>query len=207
MKDISYRNIISKKCRPLDDLSGKTFNNLQVLGFSHIYKCCRFWHCKCLLCNSFCIKRGVSIKNGNVKSCGCLAKATHSKTGSKYGIGNMKTSRDFTLNAYGKNIKFRSSFETIYAEWLIRNNINFEYEPKIFNLGNGIKYIPDFYLPRTNEYIEVKGYYSKSSKEKVKKFIQAGNKITVIFEKQIMQMLDNISYKKYLNKFEKYKRE
>jgi hypothetical protein len=57
------------------------------------------------------------------------------------------------------SINFRSNWEVIYAKELDSKNIEWLYEFKTFDLGD-TTYTPDFYLPKTGEYIEVKGYKS-----------------------------------------------
>jgi hypothetical protein len=68
---------------------------------------------------------------------------------------------------YYKNICFRSSWEIKYAKYLDKQDINWLYEPRAFDLGK-TTYRPDFYLPKTDEYIEIKGYWRKDA---LKKFI------------------------------------
>jgi len=75
---------------------------------------------------------------------------------------------------HGKKIKYkgismRSSWETKYAKYLDEKNIKWNYEPKRFNLGN-MTYTPDFYLPKTNTYIEIKGYWRDNGKQRFFKF-------------------------------------
>lgn len=68
---------------------------------------------------------------------------------------------------------FRSSWEANYARYLDYNNIKWEYEPKTFTfpLDRGTtRYTPDFYLPETNVWVEVKGYMDKKSQIKVVRF-------------------------------------
>jgi len=48
-------------------------------------------------------------------------------------------------------------------------NIEWSYEAKTFDLGT-TTYTPDFYLPKTDEYIEIKGYFSDNSKIKINIF-------------------------------------
>jgi hypothetical protein len=57
-----------------------------------------------------------------------------------------------------KNNYMRSNWEVLYAKYLDKNNIKWLYESKTFDLGN-TTYTPDFYLPETNEYIEIKGWW------------------------------------------------
>ena len=66
--------------------------------------------------------------------------------------------------------RVRSSYEKHYIEYLKTNNIVFEYEKASFDLGDGTSYVPDFYLPETNEYVEIKGYLSEDQNIKYSKF-------------------------------------
>ncbi len=60
---------------------------------------------------------------------------------------------------------FRSNYEVRVAEYLEFCKINFLYESIYFEIGNK-KYIPDFFLPEYNSFIEVKGLWGSSSKTK-----------------------------------------
>jgi len=75
---------------------------------------------------------------------------------------------------HGKRIKykstlFRSSYELIYAKYLDKQGIKWEYEPKTFDLGN-CTYTPDFYLSESDTYIEVKGWWRDDAKKKFNSF-------------------------------------
>jgi len=70
---------------------------------------------------------------------------------------------------YYKGIWMRSSYEIAYAKYLDNHNIIWTYESKVFDLGNGT-YRPDFYLPKINTYIEIKGYWRKEAKKKFNLF-------------------------------------
>ena len=70
-----------------------------------------------------------------------------------------------------KGIWMRSMWEIDYAKYLDKNNIKWQYEPKRFNLEN-ITYLPDFYLPEKNSYVEIKGWMSSESYFKIKKFLE-----------------------------------
>ena len=60
-------------------------------------------------------------------------------------------------NSYsGHNM--RSSWEVLYAKWLDLHNIEWKYEARTFDLGT-TTYTPDFYLPKTDAYIEIKGFW------------------------------------------------
>jgi hypothetical protein len=65
------------------------------------------------------------------------------------------------------NILFRSSWEVGFVKWCDKNNIKFFYEPKAFDLGENKIYIPDFYLPEIDMWIEIKGWWRKKALNKV----------------------------------------
>ena len=67
----------------------------------------------------------------------------------------------------------RSAWEANFARVLFTHGIEYEFEPKVFNfpIKKGTKaYIPDFYLPATDEWVEIKGYLDNKSRIKLKRF-------------------------------------
>lgn len=62
---------------------------------------------------------------------------------------------------YYKDVYMRSSWERSFAEKLDKNNIKWKYEPKVIelNLSHKKRYIPDFYLPEFDLWIEIKPEY------------------------------------------------
>lgn len=95
------------------------------------------------------------------------------------------------------NASFRSTWEANIARILNLENIKYEFESYKFTLQDGKKtmtYIPDFYLPDTDTYIEVKGYWRNY---KVQLFRQQyPNKFLVIIDKPIYTLLK----KEYMSK-------
>ncbi|KKN66550.1 hypothetical protein LCGC14_0470190 [marine sediment metagenome] len=61
----------------------------------------------------------------------------------------------------------RSGWEVKVADYLTRNNINWYYEYKWLKVKYGVNYLPDFYLPDKEKYIEVKGRKKKKDLEKI----------------------------------------
>lgn len=72
------------------------------------------------------------------------------------------------------NTKFRSSWEANVARWFNAHGIQWEYEPRVFRfdrIKRGTKtYIPDFWLPQENVWVEVKGYLPNRDRTKLKRF-------------------------------------
>ena len=54
--------------------------------------------------------------------------------------------------------RFRSRLEARWAVFFDASKIQYEYEPEGFVLSNGDKYLPDFYLPDFELYVEIKPF-------------------------------------------------
>ena len=66
---------------------------------------------------------------------------------------------------------FRSSWEVELAELMTDLGIEFKYEPfRYYYRAEQCSYLPDFYLPQFNVYIEVKGYMDKLSAKRCRLF-------------------------------------
>jgi hypothetical protein len=63
----------------------------------------------------------------------------------------------------------------MYAAYLRRGGIAFEYEPKTFILSASRRYKPDFYLIVSDTWKEVKGYCTEADKSKVDEFAKSYN--------------------------------
>lgn len=75
-------------------------------------------------------------------------------------------------------VSFRSAFELIVADWLIRKAIFWRYEPVAFQFGES-SYTPDF-LTTNNVFIEVKGKWGFGAKSKVKRFMSTFPELSFI---------------------------
>jgi len=87
------------------------------------------------------------------------------------------------------NIWFRSYWEVKYAKYLDREKIKWLYESKTFDLVD-TTYTPDFYLPKTKEYIEIKGYLTTIAKNKINLFRKIYSEVNfkVLFEKDLQKI-------------------
>lgn len=65
----------------------------------------------------------------------------------------------------------RSRWEVAYAKWLDEKGIDWQYEPRWFNLGR-TSYTPDFYLPAEDRYVEIKGRMTEENAKKLKLFAE-----------------------------------
>ncbi len=78
-----------------------------------------------------------------------------------------------------KTIRLRSNYELFYAKYLDKQGIKWFYEPKTFDLGN-TTYTPDFYLPESDTYVEIKGWFRNDAKKKFKLFKKLYSKIKIL---------------------------
>lgn len=65
---------------------------------------------------------------------------------------------------------FRSRTEAKYAVLFDKLGIEYEYEPEGFELSDGTKYLPDFYIPAWDQWLEVKGHMGDYDQHKVDMF-------------------------------------
>jgi len=85
-----------------------------------------------------------------------------------------------------KGIWMRSTWEVKYAKYLDKKNIKWQYEPETFDLGK-VSYTPDFYLSKTNTYIEIKGYLRSKDKIRMNLF-KLNHKLEILYQKKLKQL-------------------
>ena len=78
--------------------------------------------------------------------------------------------------------RFRSRLEARWAVFFNTAGIKYEYEPEGFELKDGTRYLPDFYLPELDVYAEVKADSPDAEEDinRAKRFIEWGGKIKTI---------------------------
>jgi len=157
-------NLKTKISGRVKDVIGKRFGLLVVLKFKGFDKQGNAKYlCKCD-CGAGKIVNGHSLKWGNAISCGCYRRSLYRK------IKNFKSKYKWYYIYNGHKFLCRSSYEALYINHLIQNKIAFLYEPKLFRVSPYLWYLPDLYIPQNDLYIEIKGWFSKEAKEKVRLF-------------------------------------
>lgn len=108
-------------------------------------------------------KRGSKVVEGKKK------RGKPGRTGNAYRNTKTGIREDIGINC-------RSSWEANFARILSMYGIKYQFEPRIFvfhKIKRGTKaYTPDFYLPKTDEWVEIKGYMDDASRIKLKRFKQ-----------------------------------
>jgi len=85
-------------------------------------------------------------------------------------------------------VDFHGTWELLYAKFLDQKNVRWQRckERFSYTYENKVRYYtPDFYLPDTNEYVEIKGY--ETEKDKIK-WSQFPGKLIVLKEKDLKQL-------------------
>lgn len=76
-------------------------------------------------------------------------------------------------------ILMRSKSETLFAKQLDDNNIDWQFEPRMFDMG-WTTYTPDFYLPAFNRWVEIKGYWNDKAQKKFLEFCETHSASAVL---------------------------
>ena len=66
--------------------------------------------------------------------------------------------------------RFRSRLEARWAVFFDALGVIYRYETEGFDLGNGLYYLPDFYLPASNWWVEIKGVMNNTDLKKIDAF-------------------------------------
>lgn len=64
------------------------------------------------------------------------------------------------IDTYWNGLYFRSRLEARWAVFYDKLGIRYEYEKEGYDLGDGIRYLPDFWLPEQDCFVEIKGGFS-----------------------------------------------
>ena len=106
-----------------------------------------------------------------------------------------------------KGYLFRSRLEARWAVFFDACGVDWDYEAEGYNVGENLKYLPDFVLHNVyytnygkyeDVYVEVKGDMNDKDAEKIKSFAAAGNRILVVGK--IPDGSTGMSIVKYINR-------
>jgi hypothetical protein len=179
-KSCGCLRIIKRKengLRSRRDLTNQKYNKLTVLEYSHTKNKKAYWKCKCE-CGKTIVASSSNIVQGQVKSCGCVGQETMLKL---YGVENCSQNTEIRLRAAqsankittlkhwfsNEDIKCQGGWEVEVVKYFNKNHIDFNWQIQTFIMPNGRTYTPDCYLPDQDLWIEIKGFFMKStSKEK-----------------------------------------
>lgn len=87
--------------------------------------------------------------------------------------GKRKTRKRKSVKLYHERDghTYRSTWEVIVADALFEAGIEYDYEPKRFKFYKEKEsYLPDFYIPEYDIWIEIKGWFDERSKKRMRLF-------------------------------------
>jgi len=190
-KKVSYGHKSCQSCWQLGKLN-PMYNNGVSLKINHCLDCGKeitYNSIRCNKCANGLLK--VISKNYCCQKCGGLISQKTALYG--HGIGLCKGCAYKVVKIFKnkyKNTWMRSSWESKFAKWCDGSNIEWEYEPKAFDLILNQRkriYIPDFYLPEFDCWIEVKGWWRPKAKKKFNKFKKTYPEINIkVFDKKVL---------------------
>ena len=90
--------------------------------------------------------------------------------------------KKWSLPTTYKGINMRSKMEARTAYILDQLELDWKYEPKSFMLKNGMSYIPDFYIPELDTWVEVKGVMEEKDKKQIEQFNEEEHEILLLME-------------------------
>jgi hypothetical protein len=129
-----------------------------------------------------------TLTGGHTKSCGCHRSEVSSIIATeRIRTGSNLRHRWLYINEY-EEIEMRSMWELALADALDHYGYEWEYEPEVFKLTKSKRYIPDFYLPEEDRWIEVKGdnylkMFLKTGKREM--FEKLGHTLDMVMKKDI----------------------
>lgn len=115
------------------------------------------------------LRTGCSVVTDSVKR--FRSDRVKGKNGPAYGKvfnSNGRGIQGYYLKSDGSFIWLRSTWEYIFAKWLDKNNITWEYEKRTFKLSDNTTYRPDFFLSK-NCIVEIKSKFYSSSIDRLVK--------------------------------------
>ena len=83
---------------------------------------------------------------------------------------NMRTIKPIKTRYNG--VEYRSRMESLFARWCDSWGLLYQYECEGYEF-NGERYLPDFYLPESQTFVEVKPQVAIREADKMKRFIEA----------------------------------
>jgi hypothetical protein len=177
-----------------ENLIGMRFGRLIVIEKvnkpENVKGTAHYWRCKCD-CSGETITCTASLNRGHTTSCGCKQREETSLAHFRDGnILHFPTYWYFMKD--NEKVKCRSSYEVIFANYLLKNDIEFKYEPETFILdmekGKRV-YTPDFLIIKENKYVELKGAFLNDQLERIE-FFKKDHDISILYWEDMVKYCD-----------------
>jgi hypothetical protein len=110
-----------------------------------------------------------SAKDKRKKTCVARYGVEHVAQDKDFSIKGAKSSNNSVVKFHwktGEELVCQASYESKSVDFLNKNQIDFEWQPKTFTMPSGKTYRPDMYLVESNTWVEIKGWMRKDAQEK-----------------------------------------
>ena len=154
----------------------------------------------CIICGSeipYELRRRTTCNIECYKALAALNAKKNSLGGLTDGCGN------YSKHGRYKGIKCDSIYELVFLIYCLDNNISISRNKKYFSYefeGKSRKYYPDFYLPDSNTFIELKGYKDAKVDLKLQAVVDSGNNINILYKQDLLPYFEYVG-KTYDKKF------
>jgi len=127
---------------------------------------------KCVVCGDYCKVSPFTFKEAEPPICSpvCLYEYI-----TKYKHKNPFDTISYVSISRIADPSYRSTWEFLFARWLKKRQIEFKYECAALKLNEYDYYIPDFYIPSTCLFIEIKGRLDQRGKHKIREALKLPN--------------------------------
>lgn len=115
-----------------NDLIGKTFNNLEVIGFEKVSNTNTHWNCKCLICGSITVVSRPNLKSGNTTDCGCMRSKKISDVNKTHGQSNSSTWKSWSRMR--RRLRMGAKHSPIYGKIKMQDSWN-SFENFLLDMG------------------------------------------------------------------------
>lgn len=195
------RKHCSRKCanarNPTEQTKEKTKNSLLLRSKQRGFL--KLFVSNCVICNMF------RIFHSNIKykpkTCSriCYTKLLSQKLKGKTGGYRTQSGTSKFHGSWHRGVWMDSSWELLLAKSLDKHQICWERGEKFFDYvdihGNRRKYYPDFFLPKFNQFVEIKGYWTPVVEHKIRDVMKRHNISLVILTSpnQIERFVDEVT--------------
>lgn len=186
-----------------EDLTGQQFYEYTVVkrlpNYQNKYT---VYLCRCS-CGQERPVRGTNLTQGLCKSCGHDEPAKRSRRA----IERLNNDERFGKRQWeyrGKcgTVFMRSSWEVAVAHYFDSQGIEWKYEPRRISLDKSTIYMPDFYLPESDAFVEVKGMRYSKGMDKVAKYRDMGGKV-IVMGREIVEAMAGMKARSIQYKYKK----
>lgn len=106
------------------------------------------------------------------------------------GVAQAVMNGKYRVTATYDGVDMSDSKEALFAMWCDEKGLRWKYQPLVFFVKPGVRYIPDFLLLDLNEFVEIGELTRQGKPEKMKAFIKAGNVLHTVSDSSDLRKIE-----------------